>query len=133
WVRLREREELAERRGELVLRAGQLAEHRRVGRRAPVRLLGVDGRRPGGHDPVQGLALVAQVALGGLDQVGHQVVAAGQLYVDLRVRLLVGCAAPDEPGVRNEDITDYGDDDDHSRTEEQTDLPAHAGSPSRRT
>ena len=53
--------------------------------------------------------LVLHVALGGLHQVGDEVVAARELHVDLRERVLVAVARADQAVVQRDDEPD-GDD-----------------------
>src|SRR5690606_4852205 len=80
-VVLREREERLQRTGQRILRRGLLRRPLRH-HRAAARL----------DDGVQRTAFVRRVALHGLDQVGHEVVAALELNVDVRpgcVRLYV--------------------------------------------
>jgi hypothetical protein len=94
-IRLGDREELAERAGQLVLglrpRLGRLRRHRRAA---------------GADDLVERGALVRGVALDGLDQVRHQIGAALELHVDVRPSLFGSLAQPDELVVRQDDRDD---------------------------
>ena len=95
-VLLRDDHEPAEGAREAALGGDQALDRARVGR------VGGGGLRGGVGDVarlghvLEGLVLVLQVALGGLDQVRDQVVPALQLDVDLRVRVLEPVPERDE-------------------------------------
>src|SRR5690606_38176053 len=61
---------------------------------------------------LEGLALVLEVRLGRLDQVGDEVVPALELDVDLRERVLEAVPQADQPVVDADHPEDEHDDDD---------------------
>src|SRR6185295_11514081 len=110
-IRLGEREQAAEHAGERALGLAEARHRRRVSRlaagdgRCSYRLISRLDHR------FERLALVLQVALRRLHQVGDQVVAALELHVDLRERVLVPVAQRDQPVV-DADRPDCESDDD---------------------
>jgi len=77
---------------------------------------GRDRAGPRLGDLVEDAALVGGVALDGLDQVGNQVMAALELDVDVRKRLLDPLPECDQPVV-GEREEDHDDDDDRQHDE----------------
>src|SRR6266850_1284583 len=94
-IRLGEREELAERAGQLVL-----------GLRPRLGCLGRDGGAAGAYHLVERALLVRSIALHGLDDVGDQIRPPLELDVDVRPRFLRPLAQPDELVVAGDDRHD---------------------------
>src|SRR5438067_1654716 len=88
-IRLGQREERLQRAADHVL-----------GLRLLCGALRAHGHVPGLDHGFEGLTLVGGVALDGLDEVRDQVVAALQLHVDLRPRIVDSVAQPDQPVER---------------------------------
>src|SRR5215467_7897103 len=112
-IRLGEREELAERAGQLVL-----------GLRARLRRLRGHGRAARADDLVERVALVRGVASHGLDEVGHEIGAPLELHVDVRPRFLGALPQPDELVVRQDDRDDEaGEDEKENDATERHEIP----------
>src|SRR5215210_118925 len=122
-IRLRDGEQAADRRGERVLGLGLLLDALRFLR-----------MRPGARHLLEGAALVRRVALHGLDEVRDQVVAAPELYVDLRPRVAHAVPEPHESVVERdqEQRADHCDrDGDENPGHRATLLGRAAGDPDR--
>src|SRR5574342_246033 len=113
-VGLGHRQEAGEHAGEGPLGAGEGRHGGRVAGAGRRRLGRGQGGVAGSHHRLQRLALELHVTLGGLDQVGDEVVAPLQLDVDLAEGVLVAVAAGDEAVVDG----DGGDRRQHQKAEQ---------------
>src|SRR5208282_4815819 len=88
--------EAAQRPPQLLVRARQLLNGSRVGRIGGGLFQTLVGAIARLNDRLEGVALVLDVTLGGLDQVGNQVVAPREVHIDLREGISEGISRRDQ-------------------------------------